>query len=46
MIPFITNCEPTDIRSRYVVDIETAAAVVQEWLISGQESSLGLWERR
>jgi hypothetical protein len=47
MIPFITNCEPTDIRSRYVVDIETAAAVVQEWLRTGYEpSSFGRWERR
>jgi len=46
MIPFITSCEPTDITARYVVDIKTAAAVVQEWLTSGQESSLGRWERR
>jgi hypothetical protein len=47
MIPFITSCEPTDMRSRYVVDIETAVAVVQEWLRTGYEpSSFGRWERR
>ena len=34
----------SNIESRYVVDIETAAAVVQEWLRSGEESSLGMWE--
>lgn len=46
-ILFMTSGEPTNIRSRYVVDIETAATVVQEWLRSGEEeSSLGQWEHR
>jgi Immunity protein Imm1 len=35
----------TDIESRYIVDIETAVAVVREWLTSGYESSsFGRWE--
>jgi hypothetical protein len=42
---FMTSGEPTNIESRSVVDIETAATVVQEWLRSGEEeSSLGRWE--
>jgi hypothetical protein len=45
-IPFITSCEPTDIKARHVVDIKTAVTVVQEWLTGGQESSFGCWERR
>ncbi len=43
---FMTSGEPTNIESRSVVDVETAAAVVHEWLRSGGEkSSLGRWER-
>ena len=43
---FMITGTPTDIESRYVVDIETAATVVKEWLGSGEESSLGWWERQ
>jgi hypothetical protein len=42
---FITSGEPTNITSRYVVDIGAAIAVVREWLIGGYESSsFGRWE--
>lgn len=42
---FMTSGEPTNIRSRHVIDIKTAIAVVQEWLTSGYESSsFGRWE--
>jgi hypothetical protein len=43
---FMISGEPTNIQSRYVVDIETAATVVTEWLRFGEESSLGWWERQ
>lgn len=44
-IRIMTSGEPTDFESRYVMDIGTAAAVVQEWLTSDYESSsFGRWE--
>lgn len=43
---FLIKGERTDIESRYVLDIGTAAAVVQEWLTSGEDSSMGWWERQ
>jgi hypothetical protein len=37
--------QETDIESRYIVDMETAVAVVREWLTRGYEpSSFGRWE--
>jgi hypothetical protein len=45
MIEFIVSGQLTNIRSRYVVNVETAAMVVQEWLTSGYaSSSFGRWE--
>lgn len=41
-----TDENVTDVESRYVVDIETAATAIKEWLSSGEESSLGWWERQ
>jgi hypothetical protein len=36
---------PTSIESRYVVDVQTADAVVREWLTAGhQSSSFGEWK--
>lgn len=43
---FMIHNEETPIESRYIVDIETAALVVQEWLRNGEDSTLGWWERQ
>jgi hypothetical protein len=38
--------ERADIEARYVLDVDTAAAVVAEWLRAGYESSsFGRWVR-
>jgi hypothetical protein len=42
----IIGSQPTDIDSRSVVCVETAARVAEEWLKGGRESSLGVWERQ
>jgi hypothetical protein len=36
----------TDIESRSVLCVETAASVAHEWLQGGRQSSLGAWERQ
>jgi len=38
--------QATDIESRYVLCVETAARVADEWLKKGRQSSLGTWERQ
>ena len=44
-ILFMASGEPANIESRLVADMKTAAAVIQEWLTSGYESSsFGRWE--
>jgi hypothetical protein len=42
----IIGSQPTDIDSRSVVCVDTAARVAEEWLEGGRESSLGVWERK
>jgi hypothetical protein len=42
----IIGGQPTDIASRSVVCVETAARVADEWLKRGRQSSLGAWERK
>jgi len=44
-IPFVIGGQRAPVRSRYVVDVKTAADVLQEWLSAGYESSsIGRWE--
>jgi hypothetical protein len=38
--------QETDIESRYVLDLATAAKVIREWLDKGEKSSFGFWERQ
>jgi hypothetical protein len=38
--------QATDIESRSVVRVETAASVACEWLKTGRQSSLGTWDRK
>jgi len=40
----IIGRQKTEIDSRYVLCVETAASVAHEWLTRGRQSSLGLWE--
>ncbi|MFN2525440.1 MAG: hypothetical protein ABR505_04150 [Actinomycetota bacterium] len=44
--PFTIGGQETDIEVRYLVNIDTAAAIVREWLRNGEESSIGSWERQ
>lgn len=44
--PFTIGGQEADIEDRYVVDLATAASVVREWLVAGEESSRGTWERQ
>jgi len=43
---FTIGGQEADIESRYLVDLEVAAIVVQEWLLGGEQSSVGVWERQ
>ena len=36
----------TDIDAKYVVDLSTAADIIDEWLALGEVSSAGSWERQ
>ena len=42
---FLIGGQVTDIEARYVVDVETAALVVERWA-RGDEQPAGSWERR
>jgi hypothetical protein len=44
--PFCIGGQWADIESRYLLDVEMAADVAQEWLARGRESSSGAWERQ
>jgi hypothetical protein len=44
--PLTIGAQEADIETRYVVDLETAGAVIQEWVDRGEDSSLGVWERQ
>jgi hypothetical protein len=42
---FVIGGQGTRVESRYVLDVGSAALVVEEWL-RGESSALGVWERR
>lgn len=42
----IIGGQESDIESRYVLCLEEAARVAEEWLKKGRESSFGVWEPR
>lgn len=44
--PLIIAGQETDIESRSVLCLETAATVAEEWLKGGRQSALGTWERK
>lgn len=44
--PLIIAGQETNIESRSVLCVETAASVADEWLKDGRQSSLGAWERQ
>lgn len=43
---FLIGGQPTNIEAKYVVELSTAADVVDEWLALGEASSAGSWERQ
>ncbi len=45
-LPFTIGGQEADIETRYLLDLQTAAAVVREWLQGGDLSLHGHWERR
>jgi hypothetical protein len=42
---FQVGGQTTDIEAKYLVDLSTAAAIIDEWLTLGEMSSAGSWER-
>lgn len=44
--PFTIGGQESDIESSYLLDLETAASVVEQWLAHGEQSSIGHWERQ
>lgn len=44
--PFTIGGQQSDIESRYLPELPTAAAVVKEWLDGGEPSAHGHWERQ
>jgi hypothetical protein len=45
-LPFTIGGQASDIDTRYLLDLKTAATVVGEGLTVGEQSSVGLWERQ
>jgi hypothetical protein len=44
--PFNIGGQEADIEIRYLLDLQTAATVVVEWLAEGEQSAVGVWERQ
>jgi hypothetical protein len=44
--PFVIGGQVSDIENRYLMDLPTAASVVREWLVAGEASARGTWERQ
>lgn len=44
--PFTIEGQKSEIETRYITDLTTAAAVVEEWLEGGESSTQGYWERQ
>jgi hypothetical protein len=42
--PFVIGHQEVDMESKYITPVAAAADVVEEWLKSGEASSLGYWE--
>jgi hypothetical protein len=43
---FIIGGQEAEIEKRFLVSVDTAVAVVREWLDRGEDSSIGRWERQ
>ena len=44
--PFTIGGQESEIETRYLTDLTTAAVVVEEWLEGGESSTQGYWERQ
>lgn len=44
--PFTIGGQEVDMESRYISSVPTASDVVEEWVLSGETSSFGYWERQ
>jgi hypothetical protein len=44
--PFMIGGQESEIESRYLPELRTAAIVIEEWLEGGEASTQGHWERQ
>ena len=45
-IPFVIGGQQSEIEGRFVIPAASVEAIARDWLLSGEESSLGHWERQ